>query len=112
MHMYESGNTAFMVSDVTYPVPPGQYDAAAGLEGACQGAAQNVNGTVVEKTDIEKFGYPGKSLLVRTPENHFVRSEIFIDPQGPTLVQAICVGSRALVDGSDADFFFDSLSIK
>ena len=71
-----------------------------------------MEGAVSESADIEGVGYAGKALLVRTSENHFVRSELFIDPQGPTLVQALCVGSRELVDGPDATFFFDSLNIK
>lgn len=112
MTIYESGNNAFLTSHMTYPVDPEQYDVAAGLDGAAQGAAQNVNGTIVENDDIEGFGFPGKSLLVSTPQGAFVRGRVFIDPAGPTLFQAQVVGSRADVDGPDAKAFLDSLAIK
>lgn len=112
MTIYESGNNAFLTSHMTYPVDPSQYDVAAGLNGAAQGAAQNVKGTIVEDDDIEGFGFPGKSLLVSTPQGAFVRGRVFIDPAGPTLFQAQVVGSRADVDGPDAKAFLDSLSIK
>lgn len=112
MTIYESGNNAFLTSHMTYPVDPDDYDVAAGLDGAAQGAAQNVKGTIVENDDIEGFGFPGKSLLVSTPQGAFVRGRVFIDPAGPTLFQAQVVGTRADVDGPDAKAFLDSLAIK
>jgi hypothetical protein len=112
MTIYESGSNAFLTSHMTYPVDPAEYDVAAGLDGAAQGAAQNVKGTIVENDDIEAFGFPGKSLLVSAPQGAFVRGRIFIDPAGPTLFQAQVVGTRAAVDGPDAKAFLDSLTIK
>jgi hypothetical protein len=56
-------------------------------------------------------GFPGKAILIKAPDDVYVRSRIFIDPNGPTLFQAMCVGSRELVDGADAEFFFDSYTI-
>lgn len=110
--MHESGNTAFMVSDLTYPVPPDQYDAKVGLEGAAEGAATNVNGTILSNDDIEGFGFAGKEIVIKAPQGLFIRGRIYIDPAGPTLFQAQCIGTRELIDGPDAKAFFDSLKIE
>lgn len=110
--IYEAGSNAFLTNHMTYPLDPSQYDVAAGLAGAAQGAAQNVKGTILEDDDIEAFGFPGKSLLISTPEGAFVRGRIFIDPAGPTLFQAQVVGTRAAIDGPDTAAFLDSFSIK
>ena len=112
MTIYEAGNDAFLINHMTYPLDPSQYDVDAGLAGAAQGAAQNVKGTILEDDDLEAFGFPGKSLLISTPEGAFVRGRIFIDPAGPTLFQAQVVGTRAAVDGPDTSAFLDSLTIK
>lgn len=110
--IYEAENSAFLINHMTYPLDPSQYDVDAGLAGAAQGAAQNVKGTILEDDDLEAFGFPGKSLLISTPDGAFVRGRIFIDPAGPTLFQAQVVGTRAAVDGSDTAVFLDSLTIK
>ena len=112
MTIYESGNNAFLINHMTYPIDPAEYDVAAGLAGAAQGAAQNVKGTILEDDDLEAFGFPGKSLLISAPQRAFVRGRIFIDPAGPTLFQAQVVGTRAVVDGPDTAAFLDSLVIK
>jgi hypothetical protein len=112
MTIYESGSNAFMTNHMTYPVDPSQYDVAAGLNGAAQGGAQNVKGTIIENDDIEAFGFPGKAILISAPNGAFVRGRIFIDPAGPTLFQAQVVGTRAAVDGPDAAAFLDSVTFK
>lgn len=110
--MYESGSNAFLTSHMTYPVDPAEYDVQAGLSGASQGAARNVSGTILEDKDIEAFGFPGKSILISTPQGAFVRGRIFIDPAGPTLFQAQVVGTRAAIDGPDTAAFLDSVTLK
>ena len=110
--MYESGSNAFLTSHMTLDVDPAQYDVEAGLNGASQGAAQNVNGTILEDNDIEAFGFPGKSLLISAPQGAFIRGRIFIDPAGPTLFQAQVVGTRKAIDGPDTAAFLDSFTIK
>jgi len=112
MTVYESGTSVFITTQLTYPIDPSQYDVEAGLDGAAQGAAQNVNGTLLENDDIEAFGFPGKSLLISAPQGIFLRGRVFIDPAGPTLFQAQVGGTRAVVDGPDAAAFLDSLTLK
>lgn len=110
--MYESGSNAFLISHMTYPVDPSEYDVQAGLAGASQGAAQNVKGTILEDNDIVASGFPGKSILISTPEGAFVRGRIFIEPAGPTLFQAQVVGTRAAIDGPNTSAFLDSVTLK
>jgi hypothetical protein len=79
---------------------------------AAQEAAQNVKGTILEDDDLAAFGFPGKSLLISTPDGAFVGGCIFIDPARPTLFQALVVVTQAAVDGSDTAAFLGSLSIR
>ena len=109
--MADYGSKAFLINHLTYPVDPSQYDVAVGLNGAAQGAAQNVQGTLEEDEDITLLGFPGKSLLVKTPQGLWVRGRICIDPAGPTLYQIQCVGPQDFVNGSVAKEFLDSLAI-
>jgi hypothetical protein len=109
--MTDYGSKAFLINHLTYPVDPSQYDVALGLAGAAEGAAQNVNGTLEENDDITLSGFPGKSLLIKTPQGAFVRGKICIDPAGPTLIQIQCVGPKDFVDGADARGFLESLKV-
>ena len=112
MHTYESGNTAYMISHLTYPVDPSQYDVDAGLAGAVQGAASNVSGTVVESNDIEQSGFPGKEALIQGQDGMHARVRMYIDPNGPTLFQGLAVGPKTVVNGADAKKFLDSITVK
>ena len=112
MNTVESRTYSFMVSHLTYPVDPSEYDAKAGLEGAVEGAATNVSGKILTRTDIEQSGFAGKEVLVHGKDDIFARVRMYIDPAGPTLFQGLAVGSKELVNGPDATFFLESMTVK
>ena len=107
---YESRDEALLLSYVTYPADPSLFDVDACLEACCTGAFPN--GTFLEKSDRELSGYPGKASLVRDEGDMYARTHICLDPAGPTLVQLMCVGSLEFVNGSDARFFLDSVTVE
>ncbi|ANV83967.1 hypothetical protein AWQ21_05990 [Picosynechococcus sp. PCC 7003] len=112
----DDANTQFfMVSSVTYPVAPDQYDAAQGLEAAKEGAASNSGSTIVSDEPSDKFGIPGKKLVMNAAQDngevYTTRAEIYIDPNGPTLHQILMVTEGDRVDSPEANAFFDSVNI-
>ncbi|WP_024544967.1 hypothetical protein [Picosynechococcus sp. NKBG15041c] len=105
----------FMVSSVTYPVAPDQYDAAQGLEAAKEGAASNSGSTIVLDEASDRFGIPGTNLVMSATQDdgtiYTTRAEIYIDPNGPTLHQILVVTEGDRVDSPEVDAFFDSADI-
>ena len=112
MNIVESRTYSFMVSHLTYPVDPSDYDATAGLEGAVEGAATNVGGKILTQTDIEQSGFAGKEVLIHGKDDIFAKVRMYIDPNGPTLFQGLAVGSKEMVNGPDATFFLESMTVK
>ena len=107
-----SWRKGFLASQITYPVPPSQYDPTAGLQGAVDEMAKMVNGTVKRQESITYKGLPGVDVLVSVPGTGYSHAKIFIDPAGPTLFQAQVLGKKDFVEGEVADQFFDSMEIK
>lgn len=104
----------FMVSSVTYPVKPEEYDVQKGLEGAKNGAAANSGSTIVSDEPSDRFGIPGKKLIMNASQDNqklTLRAEIYIDPKGPTLHQIMMVVEGDQVDTPAANAFFDSAQI-
>lgn len=69
------------------------------------------DGEFLEREDIQLSGCPGKASLVKDKDIQFARTRIYYVPHGPTLVQVMCLGSLEFVNGSDAKFFLDSVTI-
>lgn len=110
----ESSKQFFMVSSADYPVDPEEYDVEKGLEGAKNGAAENSGSTIVSDESSDRFGIPGKKLLlnkVEQGEQITIRAELYIDPKGPTLHQIMVVVQGDNVDTPEANAFFDSAQI-
>ena len=112
MHIIESDEWSFLISHLTYPVDPKEYDADEGLKGAVNGAAANIGGAIVESANIKQGGFPGKEVLIQGKEGIFVKVRMSIDPQGPTLFQGLVVGSKEFVTSVDAKYFLDSIKVK
>ncbi|NJN75599.1 MAG: hypothetical protein HC796_04460 [Synechococcaceae cyanobacterium RL_1_2] len=111
----EADRQSFMVSSLTYPVDPAEYDAEQGLELAKQGAAENAGLTVVSDEPTEKAGIAGKKLVMNTVQDGqeiTTRSEIYIDPNGPTLHQIVMFVEGKEINDDTANAFFDSVQIK
>lgn len=109
--VYEEDDGAMTIAAITYPIPPDQYDPEAGLDGAVDGAAQNIDGTVLSSTEISRGGLPGRDARIRASNDFIVRVLMLVDPDGPTLYQAQVVGTEDYVDGDSADLFLDSVNI-
>ncbi|MGB2923690.1 MAG: hypothetical protein WBB82_00135 [Limnothrix sp.] len=110
----ESSKQFFMVSSVDYPVNPEEYDVEQGLEGAMNGAAQNSGSTIVSDEPSDRFGIPGKKLVMNKTEQGeqiTIRAELYIDPKGPILHQIMMVVQGDVVDTPEANAFFDSAQI-
>ncbi|NJN73722.1 MAG: hypothetical protein HC799_13385 [Limnothrix sp. RL_2_0] len=110
----ESSKQFFMVSSVDYPVNPDEYDVEQGLEGAKNGAAQNSGSTIVSDEASDRFGIPGKKLVMNKTEQGetlTIRAELYIDPKGPTLHQIMIVVQGDDVNTPEANAFFDSAQI-
>ena len=112
MQLVETRKAAFIVSHLTYPVDPSEYDANAGLAGAVEGAAANISGTIVQSTDIEQSGFPGKEVLIRGKDDIYAKVRMYIDPNGPTLFQGLAVGDKEFAEGADTAFFLDSFKVQ
>jgi hypothetical protein len=111
----EAERKSFMVSSLTYPVDPAEYDAEKGLELAKQGAAENAGLTVVSDEPTEKAGIAGKKLVMNTVQDGqeiTTRSEIYIDPKGPTLHQIVMFVEGNEISDDMANAFFDSVNLK
>ncbi|AFY37756.1 putative lipoprotein [[Leptolyngbya] sp. PCC 7376] len=110
----DSDKQFFMVSSLDYPVNPEEYDVEQGLEGAKNGALQNSGSTLISEEPSDRFGIPGKKLLMKNTEQGgelTIRAELYIDPKGPTLHQIMMVGEGDAVDTPEVNAFFDSAQI-
>lgn len=110
----ESSNQFFMVSSLEYPIDPAEYDVELGLEGAKNGALQNSGSTLISDESSDRFGIPGKKLLMKNTEQGgeiTIRIEVYIDPKGPTLHQIMMAAEGDAVDTPEANAFFDSVQI-
>ena len=110
----ESNNQFFMVSSLDYPVNPEEYDVEEGLEGAKNGAVQNSGSTLVSEESTDRFGIPGKKLVMKNTGQGgelTIRAELYIDPKGPTLHQVMMLVEGDAVDAPEANAFFDSVQI-
>ena len=107
------GEMSFFAGASTYPVPASQFDPEAGLEGGITTAAQNIGGTIQSKESLTKDGMPGREAIIHVPgKKMYVRMVMYCQPSGPSMYQANVVSdSLEMVNGDQADAFFDSMAI-
>ncbi len=115
MYFTEVGSTAFGVGYGDYPGSAANVDPQAVLKGARDGAAKNVNGTVVSEKPIELAGHPGLEIAVETPASAkmpggaMYRARIYL--VGNRLYQVIYVALKKEEHAADYQKLFDSFHL-
>ena len=115
MYITEVGNTAFGAGYSDFPESASNADPQAVLAGARDGAAKNVNGTVVDEKSIELAGHPGVEIAVEIPEGAAVpggamyRGRIYL--VNNRLYQVIYVALKADEDQAEYQRLFDSFQL-
>jgi hypothetical protein len=115
MYIAEVGGTAFGVGYGDYPGSAVNVDPQAVLKGARDGAAKNVNGTVVTEKPIELAGYPGLEIVVETPASAKVpggamyRARLYL--VGNRLYQVIYVALKKDDHPDEYQKLFDSFQL-
>jgi hypothetical protein len=115
MYLVEAGNTAFGAGFSDFPDSTAGADPEAVLAGARDGAANNVNGTVVDERPIELNGFPGLEFAVEIPEASSVsggaryRARLFL--VNNRLYQVIYVAPTADESSADYQKLFDSFQL-
>ena len=111
---YESkfGRRAFFSSSVRYNIRPSRYNVEKGLDGARDGSAKNVHGTVNRETKINYRGVPGRQYYIDAPDHVMIKCHIYIDNSGPgpMVYQAFVVDQNGSVDDAEVNRFLDSLT--
>lgn len=107
-----SRNSGLMVSQITYPVPPAQYDVKAGLDGAVQGMAGNTSSKISKQSDISINSIKGKEVEMSAPNKLHARARLFIDKNGPTLYQFQAIGGKkSFLNEKVVNDFFASIEL-
>lgn len=115
MYITEVGSTAFGAGYSDFPGNARQADPQAVLKGARDGAAKNVNGTVIEEKSIELAGYPGLEIAVEVPAGVAVpggalyRARIYLI--GNRLYQVIYVALKKDYHPDEYQKLFDSFQL-
>ncbi|MBW4619178.1 MAG: protein kinase [Cyanosarcina radialis HA8281-LM2] len=97
-------------SEVTLP-SGATFDVQKGLDGARDSAAKSTNATVISEQQITQNGYPGREVTMRGQNNLGIIQRMIVDPDGPTLYQAIVVAEDGNLTFPEARAFLDSLTI-
>ncbi|NES70363.1 MAG: hypothetical protein F6K24_36705 [Okeania sp. SIO2D1] len=118
MVVYEgsASKQAYLTTHAKYPVDPSQYNAEEGLNAARNGVENNANVTITSEEKIDYEGLPGRELVTTIPSQEgegelTQRIRMFIDPEGPTLYQAVVITDEGDVNSPEADAFFNSWEI-
>jgi hypothetical protein len=115
MYITEVGGTAFGAGYSDFPGSAANADPQAVLEGARDGAAKNINGTVVAEKPIERAGHPGLEIAVEMPAGAAVpggamyRGRIFL--VGNRLYQVIYVALKKDDHPDEYQKLFDSFQL-
>jgi hypothetical protein len=113
MHMYSAENSG-MVFFVAYADYPAEQVAAASaarfLDGARDGAVNNMKGTLLAETAIKQDRFPGRELKIASGDGSMViRVRLFmVDAR---LLQVLVISPTASVDDKLIDRFFASLRL-
>lgn len=111
---YESRSAAYMVMYADYPQSHVQSTSADEiLDGACDGAASNINGRVISKTPITIGNHPGRELRVSATHEGKqveVRNRVYL--VGNRLYQVLVTSAPGGTQDSTANRFVDSFKLK
>lgn len=116
-HIDEVDGRAYAVARTDYSsiATPDQFDVAAGLQGAQDQAIAGNGGTLVESTDIELEGIPGRQFIAAVESNGesgTVVARVYIDPETLVSYQALVTGEGEFgASDEDVAAFFDSLEL-
>ncbi|HTP08881.1 MAG TPA: hypothetical protein VMP08_11565, partial [Anaerolineae bacterium] len=115
MYIVEQGNTAYGAGYSDFPGDPAKADPQAVLAGARDGAAKNINGTVVDEKPIELAGHPGSEITIEMPDSPSVpggaRYHARIYLVGKRLYQVIYVALKKDENAADYQKLFDSFQL-
>jgi len=103
--------SSYITTSVTFPVKPSDYDVQKGLDGAREGLLRGTNGKITEEKNITLNGLPGREIAIEGSNGTVTRVRVFIDPQGPTLYQAVFVSEGSKASTTEASTFLNSLNI-
>jgi hypothetical protein len=109
----EANKRFYGTAESSIPLPSGaSFDVKKGLDGARDNAAKSTNATVVDEKEITQNGYPGREVTMKGQNNLAIVQRMIVDPEGPTLYQAIVVAEDGNITFPEARAFLDSLNIK
>ncbi len=115
MYIAEVGNTAFGAGFSDFPASASHADPQTVLAGARDGAAKNVNGTVIDEKPIELDGHPGLEIAVEIPAGAAVpggamyRGRLYL--VNNRLYQVIYVALKKDENSAEYQKLFDSFQL-
>lgn len=110
MYQDKDKNLVYMTQSNNYPVPPDQYNAEQGLDGARDSQVKGGK-TLLSEKKITLNGLPGRELMIKDQKGITMKTRLFIDPKGPTMYLAIVGSENGKVDFPEATAFLDSLAV-
>jgi hypothetical protein len=79
------------------------------LEGGREGAAENLNGTVVSDKPITLGAYPGTEFVVEAPDDIIYTARVYV--ANDRLYQVLFITTKDKLDKFDVQAFFDSFTL-
>jgi hypothetical protein len=101
---------AYLLSYSEFAGQPDKLTPQQRLDKAQAGALASTKGKLQSQKNFTLQGYPGRELLIATPEDQHLRTQIYV--VGDRVYQLIVVGPADQVASKDADKFFDSFKLK
>ena len=109
-YILDQGTSAFMMGFNDYPAQAAsQADPEAVLDGARDGAVQNVNGTLVHEEHIRLGPYPGRELRVSIPGGKILYSRVVF--AAPRLYQVLAMADDGGPEEAGANSFIQSFHL-
>ena len=112
-HTATGGAFEYAVSYADYPEWIAQADPTAALDGAVEGAAANVDGSIASHESIRLSGYPGRDVTIEARQacvEATVRTRIYL--VGKRLYMVVVVAPRDQYSESDATAYLDSFRLR
>jgi hypothetical protein len=110
----EARNGAYMIGVADMPIPANESDAQiqTRLDGARDGAIQNVGGVLATSDRITLDGkYPGREFTanVTKPANGVIRARVYL--VGTRMYQVMVVGTNSYAHSTEANTFMSSFKL-